>query len=141
MTTTHFLTCPLCEATCGLAVEVDPAGRAAAVQGDPDDVFSAGYACPKGLLIGDLHHDPDRLTGPLVDGRPASWEQAWRGVPDRLGAGTRGSGGARPAGRGDRAARPGPAGRLPGQSERAQPGRLALRRGAAAGDRQPKRVH
>lgn len=88
MSTPTFLTCPLCEATCGLAVEVDPAvGGASAitVRPDPDDVFSAGFACPKGLLIGDLHHDPDRLRTPLVDGHPATWEEAWKAVHERLG--------------------------------------------------------
>ncbi|HEX2808880.1 MAG TPA: molybdopterin-dependent oxidoreductase, partial [Kineosporiaceae bacterium] len=85
-TTTHLLTCPLCEATCGLSIQVNAAGETVSVRGDADDVFSAGYACPKGLLIGDLHHDPDRLRTPLVDGRPASWEQAWQAVHDRIGA-------------------------------------------------------
>ena len=85
MSTTHHLTCPLCEATCGLTVRVAE-GRAVEVRGDADDVFSAGYACPKGLLIGDLHHDPDRLRTPLVDGRPATWGQAWQAVHDRVGA-------------------------------------------------------
>ncbi len=85
-TTTHFVTCPLCEATCGLAVDVDvERRRAVAVRPDRDDVFSAGFACPKGLLIGDLHHDPDRLRTPLVDGEPATWEHAWRTVHERLG--------------------------------------------------------
>jgi anaerobic selenocysteine-containing dehydrogenase len=85
-TTTHLLICPLCEATCGLSIQVNAAGETVSVRGDADDVFSAGYACPKGLLIGDLHHDPDRLRTPLVDGRPASWEQAWQAVHDRIGA-------------------------------------------------------
>jgi anaerobic selenocysteine-containing dehydrogenase len=82
-TTTRHVTCPLCEATCGLSVDVD-GDRAVAVRPDPEDVFSRGFACPKGLLIGDLQHDPDRLTTPLVDGRPASWQQAWRAVHERL---------------------------------------------------------
>jgi anaerobic selenocysteine-containing dehydrogenase len=86
MSTTTFLTCPLCEATCGLAVDVDPGyGAVTGVRPDPDDVFSAGFACPKGLLLADLHDDPDRLRTPLVDGRPASWAQAWQAVHHRLG--------------------------------------------------------
>ncbi|MFZ0159225.1 MAG: molybdopterin-dependent oxidoreductase, partial [Kineosporiaceae bacterium] len=84
-TATHYVTCPLCEATCGLAVEVER-HRVVAVRPDDDDVFSSGFACPKGLLIGDLQHDPDRLRTPLVDGEPATWEQAWRAVHERLGA-------------------------------------------------------
>ena len=89
MTTTHFHTCPLCEATCGLAIEVadGPEGLPIVnkVRGDDEDVFSKGYACPKGLAIGELHADPDRLRAPLVDGVAVTWEEAWAAVADRLG--------------------------------------------------------
>jgi anaerobic selenocysteine-containing dehydrogenase len=81
---THPHTCPLCEATCGLLVETR-GDQVVGVRGDRDDVFSKGFACPKGLRIGDLHHDPDRLRTPLVDGRPTSWEHAWQTVHERLG--------------------------------------------------------
>ncbi|MEE8602886.1 molybdopterin-dependent oxidoreductase [Euzebya tangerina] len=82
---THIHTCPLCEATCGLAIEVDPRERTVlSVRGDADDVFSGGFACPKGLSIGALHADPDRLTQPLVDGQEVSWDQAWETVEERL---------------------------------------------------------
>ncbi len=88
-TTTHPYTCPLCEATCGLLVEVDrPDGgepRVGRVRGNPDDVFSHGFACPKGLAIGELQHDPDRLRAPLVDAEQATWEHAWSVVAERLG--------------------------------------------------------
>jgi anaerobic selenocysteine-containing dehydrogenase len=58
-------TCSLCEAHCGVSVEVDAGGRARSVRGDPDDPFSRGYICPKahGLLA--LQEDPDRLRRPL----------------------------------------------------------------------------
>jgi anaerobic selenocysteine-containing dehydrogenase len=83
--TTSFHTCPLCEATCGLAIDVDPVeGRVLKVRGDEEDVLSRGYACPKGLAIGDLHADPDRLRAPLVDGREVTWDEAWQAVADRL---------------------------------------------------------
>ncbi|HET9657989.1 MAG TPA: molybdopterin dinucleotide binding domain-containing protein [Kineosporiaceae bacterium] len=87
-TTTRPATCPLCEATCGLLVTVEgegPGARVTEVRGDADDPFSRGFACPKGLAIGELHHDPDRLRTPLVDGREATWEQAWQAVHERLG--------------------------------------------------------
>ncbi|MBI4944501.1 MAG: molybdopterin-dependent oxidoreductase [Actinobacteria bacterium] len=88
-TTTHRYTCPLCEATCGLLVEVGhPEGAAPRVvqaRGNPDDVFSKGFACPKGLAIGELQHDPDRLRAPLVDGEETTWEHAWSVVAERLG--------------------------------------------------------
>ena len=57
-------TCPLCEATCGLRITVD-GDEIVDVRGDQEDVFSAGYVCPKGVAIGELHADPDRLRRPL----------------------------------------------------------------------------
>jgi anaerobic selenocysteine-containing dehydrogenase len=84
---TAIHTCPLCEATCGLAIELDD-DRVGAVRGDADDVFSRGYLCPKGALIGELEHDPERLTAPRVrrDGRlvDTSWEDAFAEVAARL---------------------------------------------------------
>lgn len=71
--------CPLCEATCGLQLEVE--GREVrSVRGDTQDPFSEGYLCPKGVAMGDLDADPDRLREPLVqDGnrlRRATWDEA-----------------------------------------------------------------
>ncbi len=86
-TRTAYRTCPLCEATCGLAISVRD-GRVLRVRGDRDDVLSAGYLCPKGVALGELHDDPDRLRRPLVrrDGRlqEASWEEAWARVSEGL---------------------------------------------------------
>ncbi|ALG11023.1 molybdopterin-dependent oxidoreductase [Kibdelosporangium phytohabitans] len=89
MPTTHFRTCPLCEATCGLKITVD-GDRVTDVRGDKDDVFSLGFICPKGAKLGDLDQDPDRLRGPLVkrDGQFAevSWEEAFAEVERGLAA-------------------------------------------------------
>lgn len=86
MATAH-VTCPLCEATCGLAVTLDDS-RVTGVRGDAADVFSGGYICPKGASLGALHHDPDRLRTPLVrrDGElvEASWDEAFAEVARRL---------------------------------------------------------
>ncbi len=87
--TRHVRTCPLCEATCGLVLDLD--GREVrGVRGDPDDAFSRGYLCPKAYGLKALHDDPDRLRGPLVrqggELRPASWDDAFAAVIDRLGA-------------------------------------------------------
>src|SRR6266508_2933189 len=85
--TTVFRTCPLCEATCGLELTVAD-GAVTRIRGDSDDVFSAGFICPKGTTLGHLHDDPDRLRGPLVrrDGelRAATWEEAFAEVARRL---------------------------------------------------------
>src|SRR5215217_5071428 len=87
MPTTHFRTCPFCEATCGLEVETE--GReVVAVRGDAQDVFSHGFLCPKAFGLKQLHEDTDRLTAPLVrrDGElvDASWDEAFAEIERRL---------------------------------------------------------
>src|SRR3954452_22841676 len=85
-----FRTCPLCEATCGLALDVDEAAHTVTkVRGDADDVFSHGFLCPKGVSIKELHDDPDRVRTPLVkqpDGSftPATWDEAFAVIAERL---------------------------------------------------------
>ena len=80
---TVFRTCPLCEATCGLAITMR-GDEVVKVRGDEDDVFSKGFICPKGASIGALHSDPDRLTQPMVKEngvhRPATWDEAFAKV-------------------------------------------------------------
>src|SRR5918997_2102485 len=90
MERTAFRTCPFCEATCGLEVTLRD-DEVVKVRGDADDVFSRGFLCPKGVALKDLHDDPDRLRTPMVRGpdgelRPATWEQTWTVIGDRLGA-------------------------------------------------------
>jgi len=86
-TRTHHRICPLCEACCGLEVQVGD-GRVLGIRGAEDDVFSKGYLCPKGVALKDLHEDPDRLRTPLVrrDGvlREAGWDEAFAEVERRL---------------------------------------------------------
>ncbi len=72
--------CPLCEATCGLQITVE-GDQVVSVRGDAEDVFSNGFVCPKGVAIGDLHHDRSRLRSPMVrvggELRPATWDEAF----------------------------------------------------------------
>lgn len=79
--------CPFCEACCGLEIRMRD-GRIVSIRGDDADVFSAGYICPKGVALKDLHEDPDRLRTPLVkrDGRfvEASWDEAFAEIERRL---------------------------------------------------------
>lgn len=81
--------CPFCEATCGLTLTISD-GRVTAARGDRDDVFSAGFICPKGASFAELDNDPDRLTQPLIrrDGvlTEATWDEAYAVVAERLGA-------------------------------------------------------
>lgn len=87
MTTTAHVTCPLCEATCGLTVTLD-GNRVGGVRGDAADVFSKGFICPKGASLGALHHDPDRLRQPMIkrngEWAAASWDEAFAFIDERL---------------------------------------------------------
>lgn len=79
--------CTLCEACCGLSIDVED-NRVVKVRGDDNDVLSRGYVCPKGVAIGELHHDPDRLRTPLVrDASGELVEASWDEALDRAAAG------------------------------------------------------
>ncbi|MBV8618345.1 MAG: molybdopterin-dependent oxidoreductase [Curvibacter sp.] len=84
---THHRICPLCEACCGLEIQVSE-GRVTRVRGHDEDVLSRGYICPKGAALKDLHEDPDRLRQPLIkrNGQfePATWEEAYAEIELRL---------------------------------------------------------
>ncbi len=72
-TATVHRQCNLCEAHCGINVEVDGA-KVVRITGDPEDEFSRGYICPKAAALADLYEDPDRLTKP-VRRTAAGWEE------------------------------------------------------------------
>ncbi len=61
---THFRTCHLCEAMCGIAIEVE-GSEILSIRGDDADPFSKGHICPKAPALADIHKDPDRLRRPL----------------------------------------------------------------------------
>lgn len=69
----HYRTCNLCEAICGIEIEVEPFQRLN-IRGDKDDVFSRGYICPKAVALQDIHYDPDRLKHP-VRRTPRGWQR------------------------------------------------------------------
>ncbi len=79
--------CNLCEAICGLVLTIDD-GRVTGARGNPDDPLSRGYICPKGVAIGDVHSDPDRLTRPVRRDRATGawteigWDEALELVAD-----------------------------------------------------------
>jgi anaerobic selenocysteine-containing dehydrogenase len=79
----------LCEAGCGITVDVDDQ-RIIKVRPDHDHPVTAGFACNKGLLCGEIHHDPHRLNQPqrrTADGFVnASWEEANQDIADRVNA-------------------------------------------------------
>ena len=84
---THYRTCHLCEAMCGVAIEVKD-GHIQSIKGDPDDPLSQGHICPKAVALQDLHDDPDRLRKPVrrtANGwEEMEWDDALDLVADRL---------------------------------------------------------
>lgn len=72
MAQTWFRTCSLCEAMCGLKIEVE-GERVVSIRGDDDDELSRGYMCPKGPALADLHSDPARLRRPQRRTRDGGW--------------------------------------------------------------------
>ncbi len=85
--TTHHRICPLCEACCGLEIKTQ-GDKVISIRGHDADVFSAGYICPKGVALKDLHEDPDRLRTPLIKRNgvfeEASWSEAFAEIERRL---------------------------------------------------------
>ncbi|MCB1706046.1 MAG: molybdopterin-dependent oxidoreductase [Halioglobus sp.] len=79
--------CRICEAQCGLVVSTRD-NRIVDIKPNEDHVASKGYACIKGLRMGDFVHNPDRLKQPLkkVDGNfvPISWDQALEEIGGKL---------------------------------------------------------
>ena len=89
MTDTVHRQCTLCEAHCGITVEVQ-GENVLRITGDPDDVLSHGYICPKAAALTDLRDDPDRLRRP-VRREGSRWiEIGWDEALDRAAAGLRG---------------------------------------------------
>ncbi|WP_372446838.1 molybdopterin-dependent oxidoreductase [Nocardia goodfellowii] len=83
-------TCPLCEAVCGLELQLDADDHVTSVRGDKLDPFSQGFICPKGASFGQLDEDPDRVTEPLIRDRAtdtwrtATWDEAFDYIAERF---------------------------------------------------------
>ena len=84
---THFRTCNLCEAMCGIAIEVKN-NEISSIKGDSDDPFSKGHICPKALALKDIQTDPDRLKQPLMktaEGwKTITWNRAFDIVANKV---------------------------------------------------------
>ena len=81
MAKTVFRTCNVCEAMCGLRVELDGHGAITSMRGDDDDVLSRGHLCPKGPAMQEVLEDPARLRRPLLRTATGWKELEW---PDAL---------------------------------------------------------
>ena len=81
--------CRICEATCGLQVDVEE-NRIVDIKPDPKHVVSRGYACVKGTRYASTQHSPDRLLNPIKrigsEWHDISWTQAIREIAEKLNA-------------------------------------------------------
>lgn len=89
MTETVTSFCRICEALCGLTLEVDrERQQVVRIRPDREHVVTEGFACIKGLRQHELYQSPDRLRTPLLrqDGRlrPVSWERALGEIGERV---------------------------------------------------------
>ena len=85
-TATH---CPYCALQCGMIVAADEADgvvRNVSITPRRDIPANAGGLCQKGWTAGELLTNGERLTTPLVDGRPATWEEALDHAASRIAA-------------------------------------------------------
>ncbi|MEZ5502218.1 MAG: molybdopterin-dependent oxidoreductase [Halioglobus sp.] len=90
-TETIYRSCPTCEASCGLVMEVDRAAKQVlSIKGDPDNHRSRGYVCAKSQAFHYIYEDPERLTRPVkkIDGQwqEIGWDEALQETAQRLAA-------------------------------------------------------
>ncbi|MBI4510834.1 MAG: molybdopterin-dependent oxidoreductase [Deltaproteobacteria bacterium] len=84
---THYRACTLCEAICGLEIQV-AGGKILSIRGDKRDPLSRGHICPKAVALKDIQDDPDRVRYPMR--RTASglvripWDEAFDEAEARL---------------------------------------------------------
>ena len=85
----HISFCRLCEALCGLLVDVRD-GRIVRIGPDRDHPISEGHICVKGARMVDMVHDPDRVLHPLRRRGEAGqfervgWDEALDDIAGRL---------------------------------------------------------
>lgn len=84
---THYRTCNLCEAMCGIVITLD-GDKITSIKGDKDDPFSQGHICPKATALQDIHADPDRLRHPMRRSASGwqriSWDEAFGEVVQQI---------------------------------------------------------
>ncbi|MBN4070393.1 molybdopterin-dependent oxidoreductase [Olleya sp. AH-315-F22] len=86
-TKTHFRTCNLCEAMCGIEITYQDK-TIISIKGDKNDEFSRGHICPKAVALQDLYHDKDRLKTPIKRTKNGwidiSWEDAFDEIAENI---------------------------------------------------------
>jgi len=84
---THYRTCHLCEAMCGLEIKYKK-NEILSIKGDKKDVLSKGHICPKAVALQDLYQDKDRLKTPVkrkqFGWQNITWDEAFDEITSKL---------------------------------------------------------
>lgn len=84
-----YRACNLCEAICGLEIEISHT-RIISIRGDHDDPFSRGHICPKAVALKDIHEDENRLRYPMKrvgnEWQQISWDEAFEFAATKIAA-------------------------------------------------------
>lgn len=84
---THYRTCNICEAMCGLEIKYRDA-EILSIKPDKEDPFSRGHICPKAVALQDFYEDPDRLQTPVrrtdAGWEAISWEDALAEIGENI---------------------------------------------------------
>ncbi|HQU83870.1 MAG TPA: molybdopterin-dependent oxidoreductase [Pyrinomonadaceae bacterium] len=87
MSETHYRSCNLCEAICGIEIQHEN-GKILSFKGDQNDPFSRGHICPKAIALKDIYEDKDRLKTPVKrfgnEWREISWEAAFAEIAEKI---------------------------------------------------------
>ncbi len=87
MSKTHFCTCNICEASCGIEIKYEDQ-QILSIRGDMNDPLSRGHICPKAVALQDFYQDPDRLKTPIRrngnEWEAISWEEAFDEITYKL---------------------------------------------------------
>ncbi len=85
--TTKKTFCAICEATCGLEVDVQD-NQIIEIRPNKDHVVSQGHICVKGKKFASIQHSPDRITAPLKrvgkQWQTISWDQAINEIAEKI---------------------------------------------------------
>ena len=84
---THYRTCNICEAMCGLEIKHQDQ-QIISIKGDKQDPFSHAHMCPKAQALQDFYEDEDRIKTPLkrtANGwQEISWLEAYTEIGDKV---------------------------------------------------------
>jgi anaerobic selenocysteine-containing dehydrogenase len=87
MPETHYRSCNLCEAICGIEIK-HADGVVLSVAGDKLDPFSRGHICPKAVALKDIYKDKNRLKFPVRRTgdiwQQISWAEAFDEIETRI---------------------------------------------------------